>query len=348
MRFRLMLIAMAAIAAVVPALADNLPGKPRIIPQSWQSGHNLHNPLVGKLYSMQGEQKNPAELIDRFENAQYLLLGEQHDNPDHHLIQSLLLASFNAQKERPVAVVFEMVPQRLQHVLDEVARHNPPDYLNRDKRLETLSKNLEWEKRGWYSWNIYQPLFLAAIAERMPMKAGNLNRATIKAISRNGFDALESAQQARLGLQQSFPHASQVSLHEELEKSHCGLLPAAALPAMAKVQRAKDGSMANALIKAGARRPGAVLIAGNGHVRNDRGVPYVLRKLDPKAEVLSIGIIETVPGADTFSDYDLKNEQGAPLYDYVIFTPKFDTVDHCAALREQLGKKSPDGKKEQN
>ena len=67
---------------------------------------------------------------------------------------------------------------------------------------------------------------------------------------------------------------------------HCGM-PADTLgpviQQMAIGQRMRDSAFADALTRGGAA--GGVLIAGSGHTRTDRGVPWVLRQMDPAAKI---------------------------------------------------------------
>jgi hypothetical protein len=73
------------------------------------------------------------------------------------------------------------------------------------------------------------------------------------------------------------------------------------------------------------------LITGAGHARNDRGVPYYLRLVDPDALVVSIGFREVSAGAEAISDY-----QDAANYDFVWFTPRVDDNDPCEQFKDQL------------
>jgi uncharacterized iron-regulated protein len=75
----------------------------------------------------------------------------------------------------------------------------------------------------------------------------------------------------------------------EIASGHCNALPASLLPGMARAQFARDAVMAEALRRHASR--GAVLLAGNGHVRRDLGVPRWLAGLDP-ARLWSVGFIE--------------------------------------------------------
>jgi len=76
--------------------------------------------------------------------------------------------------------------------------------------------------------------------------------------------------------------------HESaIAKGHCNLLPAEAMPGMARAQIARDRSLAQAIGPYAAR--GVVLLTGNGHARTDVGVPYWL------AFGLFTGLVAVVP-----------------------------------------------------
>jgi uncharacterized iron-regulated protein len=68
---------------------------------------------------------------------------------------------------------------------------------------------------------------------------------------------------------------------------------------MVEARWVRDAHMARRLLDAAARADGAVLIAGAGHVRRDRGVPAHLVRLgaDPST-VASLAFLEVRDGAD--------------------------------------------------
>ena len=101
----------------------------------------------------------------------------------------------------------------------------------------------------------------------------------------------------RTGLDQSLAPPLAASLTQELREAHCGQLPEPLIAGMFRVQRARDAMMADRLATV-AGRAGGVLIAGNGHVRNDWGVPWYLARIRPTARTLSVGMIEVRDGAD--------------------------------------------------
>lgn len=329
-------LALAALAATTTtaALTQSIPKL------QWQSKHGAESPLVGRIFSGSGSPSSWADLLSQAAGKHYVLLGENHDNPDHHRIQANILQGLIDANRLP-ALVWEMVPQRLS---DQVNVYD----LIEDPQLDDYARRLEWEERGWYSWDIYRPIALVAAKARLTMAAGNLDRKVTRALSKNGIEVLTPEQQADFALRHSLTVEAQEQLYADLRESHCGLMPERALPAMANVQRARDGAMANALIQSGDSGPdvdaGAVLIAGNGHIRKDRAVPFVLGYTLPDTpSVIAIGLVEVAPELSDFADYELA-ANGTQLYDFVIFTPQYDNSDHCAALREQfkqMKKKQP-------
>ena len=75
-------------------------------------------------------------------------------------------------------------------------------------------------------------------------------------------------------------------------------------------------------------RAGGILIAGNAHVRKDRGVPWYLARREPGARVVTIGLLE-VEDAMPWPPPDLP-------YDYVWFTPRVDDREPCAVQEPDL------------
>ena len=294
---------------------------------SWQSGHDRDHPLVGTVWSGDGRTASFESLAVRAAEADFVLIGEIHTNPDHHLLQARLLAHLTESGRRP-AVVFEMINRRYQQAVKRFQMAG-----NADASL--LGQLVDWESRGWPAWDIYQPIAEAALAAGLPIAAGDLDKDTVQSIAKSGASALPEPERDRFGLDVALPPALSLKLRDVLRRSHCNLLPDSAFDAMMAVQRARDGSMAAAMIDSGRDR-GAVLIAGAGHTRNDFGVPMVLDRLDPGQSALSISIIEVEAGSAGFSDYS--DADGTLPYDFVVFTPRFENKDHCAELRKAFGK----------
>ena len=190
---------------------------------------------------MTGKSVLSAVLIKQAQLTRYILMGEVHDNPDHHVIQANLIETIASARRRP-SVVFEMVPRSLAM---EISRYD----LASDSALDEFAKKLRWEERGWYSWDIYRPVALAAARNRLPMIAGDLDRTLLRAISKNGWTALTTEQIDDFAINSNLPSQLEAELLNILDSSHCGMMPSTVLPSMLKVQRARDGSMADAMVK---------------------------------------------------------------------------------------------------
>ncbi len=276
------------------------------------------HPLVDTIWNTGTSVRITKEaLTKQLRASDYVLLGEKHDNERHHAIQAELSASVISNGSKPAALVFEMLEPAHQKVLDQAASLS----------LAELGEKVEWEKRGWPSWASYQPIFESAQKVGSPLFAGNPNRATIMDVGRGG--ELSESDLVDLRWEQDYDDNQRESLLTELVDSHCGMMGRESMGPLVTLQRLKDAYMGRAIRKAGNERP-VVLIAGNGHVRKDRGVPFFL---DSDKRTVSVAIIEVVRDqleAASYSAFDPK------LYDYVWFTPRVDEIDPCDKFREQL------------
>src|SRR5688572_24729238 len=76
---------------------------------SWKSPLGRNHPLTGRIWDVSSDRFIDREtLVERSARADFVLLGERHDNPDHHVLQGELLRSLIAVGRRP-AVGFEML-----------------------------------------------------------------------------------------------------------------------------------------------------------------------------------------------------------------------------------------------
>ncbi|MBP0615163.1 ChaN family lipoprotein [Jiella mangrovi] len=296
---------------------------------AWQSRFFADNPLVGGIFQGDGNRSDAQRLIGAAKSARYVLLGETHDNPDHHRLQSDIVSDL-ADQSTDLALVFEMIPHRLG---DAVASFGTSRSSSID--LDSMADRLEWSDRGWPEFSMYRPLFETAKRQGLSVEAGDLDRDVVSAIARNGVSGLSAEERARLSLDGAADPAMIADLGEEVRSAHCGLMPEAAIMPMVDAQRARDGSLAAAMVDAAKTGDKAVLIAGAGHVRDDRGVPSIIKRNDPEAQTLSVRMMEVADEDGDLADYGLTAEAPAP-YDFTIFTPRADVDDPCEALRARL------------
>lgn len=321
---RRLLPALLLIAAVLspPSAVRSADAPP---PSDWLSAHGRDHPLAGRIWAARTRRFiEPAALADALAALPFVLLGETHDNADHHRLQGWIVGALGARGRRP-AVVFEMIAANRQQALARYLATPGADAAG-------IGAAVGWDRSGWPGWTHYAPIAEAALRAGAPIAAGNLPHGLIRRVIAEGFSALGPARVAALGLDAAMPDALLAGLREEIRTSHCDQLPAAMLPAMARAQQARDAEMAYAM----AAHESAVLIAGNGHARSDRGVPWHLRRSAPGAGIAALGLFEVEHGLDEPAAYGEGPGAAGPPYDFVWFTPRADIEDPCARFAEQL------------
>jgi len=287
----------------------------------WISTLDLSSPLVGQAWDAHTHALVARDWVETpaLPETRFVLLGEKHDNPDHHLLQALALKRILGVKRHP-AVLFEQIDLDLQPAIDAYL-------MQPNATVDGLEPVLEWKKRGWPEWSLYRPIFEVVMTAHLKILATGLGHELIRAVVKQGIGALPAELAARLHLERPLAPELEASLDAELEASHCGFLPADKVAPMRLAQRVKDALMAD-LMLAHDTPDGAVLIAGNGHVRSDRGVPWYLHATRPEAHVLSVSFVEVEHGVTEPAAYAA--DQPA---DVLVFTPRLDDDDPCAEFQ---------------
>jgi len=265
------------------------------------------------------------QLVAELAAARYRLLGEIHDDPAHHAIRARLITAIAAAGARP-AVVFE------QFDLDHDAALVAAQAAGAD--AEQLAAAAHLDTRGW-AWPLHKPVIDAALAAHLPLRAGNLPRGQLRSVDASALDA-ERATPWSARLQAArWSDAQSARLRADIVESHCGKLPEAAVPRLVLAQRVRDAAMAQALADA-ATVDGAILVAGNGHVRNDLAVPVYLHAAgtpDAQARSLSVGFIEVSREEASAGDFAQRVAREHPGFDYLWLTPPIARGDPCERMR---------------
>jgi hypothetical protein len=113
-RFALGLVLVAPFAvACTSSSRAHLPPPAESAPARWQSQQDIGHPLVGVIVDVAAHRRvSEAELTARVRAADIVLVGETHDNPDHHRLEAALVQAFSTT--HPAAVVFEMLNRQQQ------------------------------------------------------------------------------------------------------------------------------------------------------------------------------------------------------------------------------------------
>ena len=284
--------------------AVSRPARPRFIRCSTDAGLAALG-LVLLLGGPASARQIAAADIVALPPAGVVILGEVHDNPAHHLNQARALAAL-----KPTAVVFEMLTP------DQAAIVNDSGLKGAE-----LAEAIGWADSGWPDFALYAPVFAAVGSARVYGMA--LPRDEVRRAMTDGAAAVFGEDASRFGLAQPLPDAARTQLEDEQRAAHCDALPPDMLPGMVEAQRLRDAAFARTVLEAHAATGGPVaVITGNGHAREDWGIPRALRLAAPDLVVLSLGQLEA--GEDTAK---------AP-YSVWFTTPAAAREDPCAVFRK--------------
>jgi uncharacterized iron-regulated protein len=153
--------------------------------------------------------------------------------------------------------------------------------------------------------------------------------------ARGGEAALPADERKRLRLDIPLGDKFDAASIKEIEEAHCGALPKEAFGGMAYAQRYRDAHLADASLKAAESNGSAILIAGDGHARTDRGVPWYIRERAPEKKVVSVMFIEVEDGNTDERSYVPLDPDGRPAADFVVFTSRAQRGDPCEKMRKK-------------
>jgi uncharacterized iron-regulated protein len=220
------------------------------------------------------------DILGRAAKAQVVLLGESHDNADHHRWELQSAAALAALRPK-LALGFEMFPRRVQGALDR--------WVAGELSEEEFLKAADWSRVWGYDAAFYLPLFHFARLNRIPMLALNVERDFVRMVGAKGLAAVPP--EMREGV--SAPAAAGEAYVERLFASYTqhpdkqGPAIARTDPAFRNFVEAQlvwDRAMAQALADAAARHPDALVVGvmGAQHIAHGDGVPHQLQGLGIK------------------------------------------------------------------
>ncbi len=231
------------------------------------------------------------ELLKQILPADVILLGEQHDAPDHQRVHRIVVSALVSQNAL-AALTLEMASQG-----------RSTAHLAADANEEAVRAALQWNNEGW-PWAAYGPAVMAAVRAGVPVMGANLPMAQMRQAMANAeLEALLSS--SALETQQQY-----------IRTGHCQMLPESQIRPMTRIQIARDRAMAQTV--ANATQPGktVVLLAGGGHMDRSLGVPlHLASALKTKAVLMRSEQEEE--DSDARSAFDaIWPAQAAPAVDY--------------------------------
>lgn len=248
-----------------------------------------------------------SALLTRLLPTPLLLVGEQHDAPEHQALQRELVQQLAARRQLS-ALVLEM---------SEAGTHTTG--LPSQASEAQVREALRWsgDQAGW-PWSTYAPVVMAAVRAGVPVLGGNLPRADMRAAMGN-----ES-------LDRLLPTEALERQRVAIREGHCDLLPAPQIAPMTRIQIARDQAMAGTAAAAIRSGQTVLLVAGNGHVQRDLGVPLHL----PPDLAHRVVVALARPAVDAQEAAG----QTLPTADVVWRSPPRAPRDYCAEMKRSMGR----------
>jgi uncharacterized iron-regulated protein len=243
-----------------------------------------------------------AAHIDPLLPAEILMLGEQHDAPDHQKIEQQVIALL-ASRATLAAVALEMADAGATTA-----------NLKSSSTEQQVKNALKWDDRGW-PWEAYGPAVMTAVRAGVPVVGANLPRARMTASMADG----------KLDMQ--LPGPALKAQQQLIRIGHCNMLPESQITPMTRIQVAKDISIANTLAQAVLPGKVVVVLTGSGHADRNLGVPQHL------ASGISYKSIRLRAGNDAPG-----SGERADAFDSVWPTPATPAVDYCEKFRAQMAR----------
>ncbi len=246
-----------------------------------------------------GETIAPDRLLASLAKRPVVLLGETHDNAEHHRWQLQMLAALHGYKPHLI-IGFETFPRRVQPALNQ--------WVNGELHVEAFLKAVEWREVSGYDPALYLPLFHFARQNRVPMVALNVDRELVSRVRRQGWASIPADERAGLSDPAPPSKAYQESLARVFADEHAreandtakeeqqaetapaaphseadisSIMQSEDFARFVEAQLTWDRAMAEALVEARHREPGSLVVGvvGRGHMEYGHGVPHQLEDL---------------------------------------------------------------------
>jgi uncharacterized iron-regulated protein len=213
----------------------------------------------------EGQEVSFAQMVADLSTTRVVYVGEEHDDPLHHAAQLQILEALH-DREPSLALGLEMVQRPFQPALDA--------WVAGEGDEAALVEGVEWEERWGFDFALYRPLFEACRERGIPMVALNAEKELTRAVARNGLDALDDEERARLPELDLAVSAHREMIHEALS-DHPHMTPGF-FERMYAAQVVWDETMAErvaGVLEASDGPARMVVIAGSFHVRQGLGIP---------------------------------------------------------------------------
>lgn len=229
------------------------------------------------LFNGEGKHISHARLLRSVGDADLILFGELHNDPVSHWLQLVIAQELSSKG--PLVLGAEMIEADDQATLDRYLR-GEIDQVAFDT-LARLWKNHPTD---------YAPLVDLAKEEGIPFVATNVPRRYARAVSRGGFEALDTIPAKELAWLAPLPIAFDATLPGYV--SMLTMMGDHGTPDMVKAQALKDATMAHFILKHSKDGVRFLHFNGSYHSDNHEGIGWYVRQARPLLEQVTIGTVK--------------------------------------------------------
>ena len=235
---------------------------------------------------------NQPAIVDVNQSIQndVIYLGENHDNPQHH-VQQLELIQQLQQADANLAIGMEMFQRPFQPIIDR--------YLNREIAEDELREQSEYDTRWGFDWNFYAPILRYARAKQIQVIALNTPEEITHKVAETGINSLEGNDFRYI------PPVAEIDLSNDeyrqataeiyLQHLEAGQGNSTDLDNFFAAQVLWDETMAEAIALHHHNNPQnkIVVLVGKAHVMNDYAIPdRVARRIKDRSFKSIVRLLE--------------------------------------------------------
>jgi uncharacterized iron-regulated protein len=237
-----------------------------------------------------------AQLIPQIAQSNVIYLGETHDSAKDHENQLKIIQELY-KRNKKIAIAMEMFQRPFQNVIDE--------YLAGKITEEELVKRTEYEQRWGFDWELYAPIIRFAKQNKIPVLATNTPAEITRKVSRQGLESLTPEERKLIP-----PFSEILTVPEEYRKMVLAAFEAHQSAGHGKSKNAErfflaqvlwDETMAESIadfFKAN-RNYQIVVLAGQGHIVYDYGIPSRVERRLPQKQMTQSSVLLSPPEDDS-------------------------------------------------
>lgn len=225
-----------------------------------------------------------SELPRNYANSRTFLLGEHHDNAEHHRWQLQMVTALHIKKQ-DIRLGLEMFPRKAQPILDQ--------WVAGELTEQEFLKAVNWAEYWRFDPDLYMPIFHYARMNKIPMHALNVERSLIQQVGKLGWDnvsedikeGVSKAAKASRGYQELLAnvfmqHGSKHGDGDSTEDIE-NIIAQPGFQRFVESQSVWDRAMAEVIAEVKKDHPDSTMISivGSGHMMYFFGIPEQLTAL---------------------------------------------------------------------